>query len=445
MVAPVELRAVKTAAPTAAREPFDHSSGGESAGRADRSALSRCIDLPGEEFAERYWGQQALFTPARPGRAPFTDLLDAHAVDQLVSRHGLRTPFLRMAKGGTVVPSRNFTRSGGTGAGIADQVADDKVLRALADGTTLVLQALHRTWPPLIHFATALAAELGHPVQINAYITPPQSQGFAAHYDNHDVFVLQVAGRKRWRIHSPVLRDPLPEQKWEQRKDEVEARSAEPPLIETVLEPGDALYLPRGFLHAAEALQELTIHLTVGVHPITRAALLRHLLTAVTVATDDPTLRQSLPMGRDLADRDVLGPHVERTARVLAGVLLDLARPHLDAVADAVGAELAADTRPEPISPLAQGTLAAILDDRTRLRVRSGLRYRLDEDHDELRLRVVDRVIALPVAAASAVKVVLDDEPFTPVELPGLDPAQRLALVRRLLGEGVVVPADDPA
>ena len=72
------------------------------------------------------------------------------------------------------------------------------MLAQLAGGATLVLQALHRTWPPLIRFGTELAAELGHPVQINAYITPPENQGFAAHYDTHDVFVLQVAGSKRW-------------------------------------------------------------------------------------------------------------------------------------------------------------------------------------------------------------------------------------------------------
>jgi NAD(P)-dependent dehydrogenase (short-subunit alcohol dehydrogenase family) len=51
-----------------------------------------------------------------------------------------------------------------------------------------------------------LAADLGHPTQVNAYITPPSSRGFSPHYDVHDVFVLQVAGEKHWRIHEPVLR-----------------------------------------------------------------------------------------------------------------------------------------------------------------------------------------------------------------------------------------------
>ena len=106
------------------------------------------------------------------------------------------------------MPERRYTRGGGTGALIGDQVADDRVLALFADGHTIVLQGLHRLWPPLIDFAGALTTDLGHPVQINAYITPSSSQGFSAHYDVHDVFVLQVAGEKRWRIHAPVRQRP---------------------------------------------------------------------------------------------------------------------------------------------------------------------------------------------------------------------------------------------
>src|SRR6266496_5905184 len=102
------------------------------------------------------------------------------------------------------------------------------------------------TWPPLVTFGSQLAAELGHPVQVNAYVTPPQNQGFAPHYDVHDVFVLQVAGRKRWRVHEPVLADPLGDQPWEQRRGAVAAQASEAPVLDELLEPGDALYLPRG-------------------------------------------------------------------------------------------------------------------------------------------------------------------------------------------------------
>ena len=102
-------------------------------------------------------------------------------------------------------------------------MSSDAVLRLFADGSTVVLQGLHRLWPPLIEFADQLAADLGHPTQVNAYITPPSSRGFSPHYDVHDVFVLQVAGEKHWRIHEPVLADPLRTQPWTDRAAEVAA------------------------------------------------------------------------------------------------------------------------------------------------------------------------------------------------------------------------------
>jgi hypothetical protein len=279
-----------------------------------------------------------------------------------------------MAKEGTVLPAARFTRGGGAGATIADQAADDKVLAALADGATLVLQALHRTWPPLVEFGSALAGELGHPVQINAYVTPPQNQGFAPHYDVHDVFVLQVAGRKQWRIHEPVVRAPLDDDAWENHRAAVAAKAAEPPLIDTVLEPGDALYLPRGTIHSAVAQGETSIHLTVGVHPVSRYQLVRHLLE---LAQDDPELRTSLPMGVDLGDPAVLADELAATVARLHE-RLDTVAPA--AVAARVGANLMHRTRPAPIAPLGQLDAAAALDAATPLRLRAHLRVRVEAD-----------------------------------------------------------------
>ena len=395
------------------------------------------MDVPSDVFADKHWGQAPLLTQGRPADT-YADLFDADAVDALVSTHGLRTPFARMAKGGDVVAPRLFTRSGGAGASIADQLADDKVLALLADGTTLVLQALHRTWPPLVRFAAALSGELGHPVQINAYITPPQNQGFASHYDNHDVFVLQIAGRKQWRIHPPVLTDPLPDEKWEKRRREVAAQAEKAPLLDSVLAPGDALYLPRGYLHSAVALGELSIHLTVGVHAITRHDIVHELLDAI---TRDPRLRASLPMGVDLADPSVLAPVVAETTRALAEVARDLISARGPDVATAIARRLTDDTRPEPLAPLRQGTLAATLTARTRVRARTGLRYSLTTGA-LCTLHVLDKTVTLPGAAADALTVVLDGPPFTAGELPGLDDDERLALVRQLLRDGIVVAAE---
>jgi lysine-specific demethylase/histidyl-hydroxylase NO66 len=402
---------------------------------AGGSALSRCVACSHDVFAAAHWGRAPLLTRAADLGKGFDDLFDVHAVDELVSRRGLRTPFLRMAKDGGVLPPAKFTRGGGAGASVADQAADDRVLAMIADGATLVLQALHRNWPPLVTFAAQLADQLGHPVQINAYITPPQSQGFLPHYDVHDVFVLQVAGRKQWTMHSPVVTDPLADQPWETRRAEVAARAAEPPLIDTVLAPGDALYLPRGTIHAAQALGETSIHLTVGVHPITRYQLVRHLLDA---AQADPQLRTSLPVGTDLADPDVLAPSLAATIEALRGYL-DCAPA--DEIARRVGTSLMRLTRPEPLAPLAQLAAADALDERTPLRLRVGLRLRVERDDRYLRLVLLDRTIELPRAADAAIKTVLARAAFTPADLPGLAPAEQLRTARRLLREGVLVPA----
>jgi ribosomal protein L16 Arg81 hydroxylase len=400
-------------------------------------ALARCVACSAQVFAEAHWGRAPLLSRAAELPSAFTDLISSTVVDELVSERGLRTPFVRMAKDGSIRPAASFTRGGGAGAGITDQAADDKVLSALADGSTLVLQGLHRTWPPLVDFGVRLADELGHPVQINAYITPPESQGFSPHHDVHDVFVLQVSGRKRWTVHRPVVDDPLSNQSFDSFKDEIAERVAEEPLLDTVLEPGDALYLPRGTVHSAEALGETSIHLTVGMHPVTRYDLARLLLDA---AQDDVRLRTSLPMGVDLSDHDVLTPHLETTIAALQSAL---ERVSTARIAEGIRANLTQRTRPQAIGPLAQLAAADALATDVPLRRREALRLRIVSGHDGDRVKLVflDRTIDLPASTAAAVALIAEQDAFTPGDLPGLDPQDQLTLTRRLLREGVVVPA----
>lgn len=398
-----------------------------------RPTVRRCITGSTDDFARDVWSQRPMLTPAADPDG-FADLFSASAVDELVSTRGLRTPFLRMARDGSVRATSTFTRAGGAGATITDQVADDKVLTQLASGSTLVLQALHRTWPPLVEFGSRLAAELGHPVQINAYITPPQNQGFSPHYDTHDVFVLQIAGTKQWTIHAPVLDAPLPDQPWDRRRAAVAVRAQEEPLISAVLEPGDALYLPRGFLHSAVAQGEVSIHLTVGVHPVTGVDLAREL---VAVAAGDPELRRSLPMGFDAGQ---LTAAVRAAAARLAEDLADVPEENVSAAVQRTTARLRSDTRPQPIAPLAQLAAAAAVTGADRVVLREGLRPQLSERGDRVVLWAIDSSLELPVSVRPALELLVTGDPVTVADLPGLDDDEQVVLVRRLLREGIVVP-----
>ena len=401
-------------------------------------ALRRLLALHVEEFARTHWGREALLTRASDlpgGTEGFRDLLSLDAVDSLLSERGLRTPFLRVAKDGQVIDPKRWTGSGGAGAEIGDQVRDEELLALFADGASLVLQGLHRNHPPLVGFASDLGCELGHPVQVNAYITPPQSRGFDAHYDVHDVFVLQVAGEKRWRISRPVLEAPLRTQPWTDRKPAVAARAAEEPYLDEVLRPGDALYLPRGWLHAAEALGEVSAHITIGIHNVTRYAMVE----AVTaLAIDDPALRRSLPLGVDVSEPDQLREDLAATLEALAAAVRAVPA---EQVAERLRRRVWPQTRPAPLSPLAQAGLARTADADTRVRLRPGLRARVAPDAaGAVVLTVQGRVLTLPGQTRAAIAAVACGETVSAGALPGLDAADGVVLVRRLLREGVVVP-----
>ncbi|MFF2052218.1 cupin domain-containing protein [Leifsonia sp. NPDC058194] len=406
-------------------------------GPGDRPALSRCTPISRDEFAESYWGRSPLFTRAADLEDDFTDLFSTEAVDDLVADRALRTPFVRMAKEGDVLPPSRYTAGGGFGAEIGDQVSSDRVLAELAAGATLVLQGLHRTWAPIAAFARALAEELGHPCQVNAYITPASSRGFDPHYDVHDVFVLQIAGEKHWRIHEPVHPDPLRNQPWTDHRQAVAARAQEAPAIDETFRPGDALYLPRGWIHSATALGGLSIHLTVGVAAYTRTDIVE---TAVDAAADIPELRAALPLGFDPGDPALLDPEVDAALDALRDALDDPARRA--AVAAAVGERLRArrrrDSSPPPVRPLAAVEAAAALDGGTVVGARPGLRPTVTAEVETVTVRLPGRVIALPIAARAAVDRLVDEEPVAVGELPGLDPESAIVVARRLLREGVV-------
>jgi bifunctional lysine-specific demethylase and histidyl-hydroxylase NO66 len=390
------------------------------------SALARLIAVCRDEFASRYWGREPLLSPATDlagGR--FTELLDAKAIDELVSKRGLRTPFLRVAKNGATLADKALTAPGGVGAGVADQVSDDRLVRLFADGSTLVLQALHRVWPPVLEFCQQLAAELGHPVQANAYVTPPQNRGFSAHYDVHDVFVLQVEGEKQWRIHRPVLDSPLRDQPWNDRKADVERGAREPALMKAVLRPGDCLYLPRGYLHSATALGGVSIHLTLGVHVWTRFALAEQLIDqALQNLADRPALRASLPLGVDVANAREIRTDVELVTENLADAL---ARADLDQVTESMLRRARRNQRAGPIGPLKQLRDADAITVDTQIVLRRYLIASIDHTPSGIFVRSRAGDLAINENDVAPLKTLLTTGAATAGDL-GLELARRLLL-----------------
>jgi bifunctional lysine-specific demethylase and histidyl-hydroxylase NO66 len=387
------------------------------------TALARCVG-----DVETFLARRFTVEPHRWHGGGFDDLLGLADVDRQLAGGGLRRPAVRLVRDGEVLDPATWTRPARTGAIRIDDLLDPaRALALFADGATIVLQSLHRWWPPLTRFCVDLEETLGHAVQANAYLTPPGSAGLTPHHDTHDVFVLQVHGTKHW-----VLREPLVEAPLARHRSDHEEAARQPVTAEVDLGPGDCLYLPRGTIHSAAAQEGTSLHLTVGVLATTVHDLLRRLLDR---AADEPALRRSLPV-RYAADEQAAAEAVKEAAAALTGWL-----DGLDA--HDVAADLVVGTRRRR-APQLEGMLRDLaglgaLDDATRLALRPGVWCEVVPDGERLRLELRDRTVDLPAALDAVLRRLLDGGTHAVGDLAdALDGPSRLVLVRRLVREGVL-------
>jgi lysine-specific demethylase/histidyl-hydroxylase NO66 len=394
-------------------------------------AIERCAGDPGA-FVRDHWAKAPLL---RRGAGPggFDDLLSLDDVDRILSTTSPRTPLFRMVKDGTPLPPSTYTKSGRIGSVPLSDLADPgRIFDQFAAGATIVLQGLQRYWAPLTRFCRDLELFLTHPVQVNAYLTPPASRGLGVHHDTHDVFVLQVHGRKLWQVWDAAVPFPLGHQT--KLPPGAEA-PAEPPLVAAELAPGDCLYVPRGFRHAARTAETASLHLTVGMLTYNWNDLLREVLE---LATEETWFREGLPIGFAEDPAALTASLAERVAEL---------RRFLDKVDLAPVAARAANrfwsNRPPPLDGQLRQLLALDrLDDDTEVRRRPGATWRLRVGGDRLELLLGDRTLAMPARLEPAVRRLLAPGGCTPAALATeLDPTSRLVLVRRLVREGLLQPA----
>jgi hypothetical protein len=351
-----------------------------------------------------------------PGR--FREVLDLAVVERMVCETAIRAPAFRLVRDGAQLPLGDYTediawRPGSfSGTAVVERVAQE-----FADGATLVLQALHLHHAAAALYCRKLEVCLGCPVQANAYLTPATARGFAVHHDTHDVFVLQVAGRKQWRVYEPVLELPLKQQRWSPLLGDPGA-----PVDEFTLEAGDTLYLPHGWPHEATTDHEESLHLTIGLHPPTRMDALR---MALECCADDVEFRRSLA-----PDGTLPGDLLERLA----------ARLQPEEVARRARRRFAASRRPILHDQLRQVRSLDRLSVDTRVERRPTAIAEFEEDAEGAVLTFEGKEIRFPAKAAAAVEaLVRADRPLAPADLPGqLDDAGRLVLARRLVREGLL-------
>ena len=383
-------------------------------------SLETLIDpISADEFFGSYFESQRLLVRRnRPNY--FDELLTYDDVDRILTTQ-------QSKRGDVSVKNSQKTISASEYFYGDNSVKTDQIYRLHENGATIILNHLHKRHQPLAELTAALELEFSAGFQTNIYITPPGNQGFNPHFDTHDVFVLQLAGSKRWQLYGTPIELTL-------TGHDDHARQHEPgPVSEEFdLRAGDTLYIPRGLVHEAISTDETSMHITVGVMSWTW---FDFLLEAVeSLAASDKQVRAALP--RSFARDDCDQESFRKTFADLAG--------RLETVDPEEIRKRFAERFFDRRRPFLRHQMQALsqvdkIDLDSVVGCRPFLAYHIDEDAESVRLRFHRNEIALPAYVAPALRYALETPRFRVRDLPDdLDDAGKLVLVRRLIREGLV-------
>jgi hypothetical protein len=230
-----------------------------------------------DDFMSSVWGKTHKHIRGWQGK--FAHLLPWDGLNEILERHPLD---------GKSLPASSYLRYAPSARQRTPipRLLPNELTKQLRRGATLVLDAADELFEPLRELAESLEYHFHEHIQINAYAGWQTTRGFDLHFDDHDVFILQVTGRKHWSVYGMTKPYPLAQDRATSEKPEGE------PVWEEMLEDGDLLYIPRGWWHVAVPQAEPTLHLTVGVHNRTGIDLLRWLVNRMIRSA---AFRQDLP------------------------------------------------------------------------------------------------------------------------------------------------------
>lgn len=193
-------------------------------------------------FLAEYWTQKAIHIPAEH-RHKFQSFFSWNDLNHLLNYHKLSEPDLRFSLNGESLQETSNPQDWND---------------YLHQGATLIINGVHQRVPAVVKLAAGLRHDIGYRTHVNLYCSPTTQQGFDCHYDNHDVFILQIEGEKEWF----VFRETIPYPVLKHSSDL--AAPNEPPYLQCILKRGDLLYIPRGHWHYAIGCGQPSLHLTVG-------------------------------------------------------------------------------------------------------------------------------------------------------------------------------------
>jgi ribosomal protein L16 Arg81 hydroxylase len=366
------------------------------------------------QFCAQYWEQKPLF--AHRGDPNFyDDLMTLEDFDRAIASS---PDYVKTAEAKS---NKNTRIEAETTPGL------ERTLAEMRNGATLVLDKLHQREPKLGLLCRLLEQQLGHYFQTNLYLTPSKGQGFTPHWDNHDVFILQVLGSKHWRLEKQARKFPAKDEHMGEHGREF---VGEPHVF--TLNQGDMVYIPRGFVHAAECGSEPSLHITLGLLPYSWGELLHATIKAA--VQDDEHLLHALPLGFLSGNRNEL---VEGLLSALKKVSENT---YLCSVVERFKDDLVTKYPLDVSGQIADFFRATELNIDDVVGPRAGIIYRARPGSNSVRLNFGARTIDFLVLFSEALDFALKTSSYVVRDLPGdLEDEEKLVFIERLIQEGLVV------
>ena len=385
-----------------------------------------------ETFLSEVFGQRFLHIPHPQDRSRFTELFSWASLNQLLNLSSDATAGIRIAR-----DQMNYLIK-------KDSHTLGDILENLRLGGTLILEGIDRHDVTLAAFLDALSDELATQARINLYLSYPGMPGYPLHYDSHDFFILQIQGQKRWQIFPETVNSPLRESGQFAQTAQTAPKPTGPMLAELLMQPGDVLYLPKGYWHQALAEgSEPSLHLTLGLYVSTGLDLFQWLLNtlreqALFRRSFPLTLKQDLPA--KAADPSPFAGHFQALSAELKRLLADpdlLHSFHQESVAGL--------SRRQAFSlPHHYLRSSLELDRFLQFKVRQVPHYLLERDSQLLELVYPKEKLKFSVAARGLLTDILSRTEFSRQQLLAAHPEFSweaiLEVLLPLVQDGIVVP-----
>ena len=395
----------------------------EALSQASCDALARVLEPVDSRdfFAEIF--EERFHLIARDETDRFADLVSVDVIDDFIAGNVLFSGMIDATRADPRIERSSFVMND-------DRIDRSALLRLYQDNATIIAPHLHAYHKPLGDFVRALEPVFSANVQTNIYLTPPGARGFRTHYDNHDVFVLQVSGEKSWRLYDEPVGRPFRGEGFEPDRHEIGE-----PSEEFVLRAGDSVYIPRGMMHDAESHEDqASLHITLGLVTKTWADLVLEAISKAALETEG--LRRALPPG--YANRDFDRGRAREQFHAFIAELADKAE--LDEPLDVMAEDYLRGLTPD-MAGVVRHASRSLADDQG-YRADADALYRIVEDEESGEFAIITRGGSSEFAAAkrAAFDRAMSGEDFVYGDLLGIEGDDAADLIRRLLSRGLIRP-----